>query len=182
MITLETARLRLRPLAEQDREALVAMNADPEVMEHFPSILSPEETDAFCERVRQSWAQHGIGFAAVESRENARFLGFAGLAVVRFETPVQGLTEIGWRFARAQWCHGYATEAARAWMAYGFDALKLDRIVSFTTAPNHRSLAVMRRLGMARRPDLDFEHPALPLDHLLRPHLVFERRADAGEA
>ena len=99
-----------------------------------------------------------------------------GLAVVRFTTmasPLDGAVEVGWRLAREHWGQGYATEAARAWLAHGFGAMDVPEIVAFTAPANARSQAVMRRLGMRHDPARDFEHPALPEGHPLRPHLVY---------
>jgi RimJ/RimL family protein N-acetyltransferase len=87
--------------------------------------------------------------------------------------PIAPCVEIGWRLARSHWGHGYATEAARAWLAHGFETLGLPEIVAFTDPANHRSLAVMRRLGMRPDPSRDFEHPAMPPGHPLRPHRLF---------
>ena len=89
--------------------------------------------------------------------------------------PHEGI-EVGWRLARAAWGHGYATEAARASVAYGFDQAGLDEIVSVTAVVNAPSRAVMERLGMVRDPADDFEHPVLPVDSPLRPHVLYRLR------
>ncbi len=80
---------------------------------------------------------------------------------------------MGWRLSRESWGHGYATEGARAALAYGFGPAGLDEIVSMTTRTNERSQAVMRRLGMTRDPADDFEYPLLPAEHPLRPHVLY---------
>lgn len=177
MQVLETERLRLRPLEDRDRAAFAAMNADPEVMAHFPKRLTRAESDAALERILQRYRDEGYAFAAIESRADGAFIGMAGIARVRFAAPVEGATEIGWRLARACWGQGIATEAARAWLDHGFHALGLDRIVAFTTPANIRSRAVMGRIGMTRAPDLDFEHPHVPQGHPMRPHQVWIREA-----
>jgi RimJ/RimL family protein N-acetyltransferase len=81
--------------------------------------------------------------------------------------------EIGWRLAFDAWGRGYATEAARACLAYGFSECGFRGIVSFATRSNRRSMAVMERIGMARDVDGDFEHPSLPAGHPLRPHVLY---------
>jgi ribosomal-protein-alanine N-acetyltransferase len=172
-----TDRLTLRPLDPRDASAFAAMNADPVVMEFFPEVLGSDESDALLGRVRATWAADGIGFGAVERRADGALIGMCGLSVVHFDVPFVGGTEIGWRFASDAWGQGYATEAARAWLDYGFGALGRREIVAFTVPANLRSQAVMRRIGLTRDPARDFEHPKLPEGHRLRPHVFFARGA-----
>jgi RimJ/RimL family protein N-acetyltransferase len=178
---IETARLTLRSWREADAAPFAALNADPEVMAHFPKPLSRAERDAMLARLIDRWRGDGIAFAAAERRDDWAFIGMVGLARVRFAAPslLEGATEIGWRLARAHWGQGYATEAARGWLAHGFDTLGLDEIISFTVPANLASIAVMRRLGMAHDPVRSFDHPALPEGHPLRRHVVYAlARAD----
>jgi RimJ/RimL family protein N-acetyltransferase len=81
--------------------------------------------------------------------------------------------EVGWRLARDDWGKGYATEAACAVLAFGFDELALGEIVSFTTVFNERSQRVMERIGMTHDPADDFDHPLLAPGHPLRPHVLY---------
>jgi ribosomal-protein-alanine N-acetyltransferase len=81
--------------------------------------------------------------------------------------------EVGWRFAVEAWGHGYATEAARAAVAWGFDVLGLDQIASWTTVGNVKSQAVMQRIGMTHDPADDFDHPRLPAGHPQRHHVLY---------
>ncbi|MCU1474501.1 GNAT family N-acetyltransferase [Amnibacterium sp.] len=171
-----TERLLLRRWREEDREPFAALNADPAVMEHFPATLSRPETDAFVDRLIQHHEQHGWGLWALEVRETGRFIGFTGLAVPRFPAHFTPAVEVGWRLARAAWGHGYASEAARAAVGFGFDELGLDGIVSFTAVGNLRSRAVMERIGMTHDPADDFDHPVLPDGHPLRRHVLYRLR------
>jgi RimJ/RimL family protein N-acetyltransferase len=170
---IETPRLILRGWRDADYEPFAALNADPEVMRHFPSLLSREESDGAANRLRLDIDDHGWGLWAVERKDDGAFMGFTGLQRPRPPHPLQDDVEIGWRLARWSWGHGYASEAARASLDFGFNELGLSRIVSFTIAANERSQAVMRRLGMTRAPELDFEHPAIPEGHPMRPHVVY---------
>jgi ribosomal-protein-alanine N-acetyltransferase len=149
------------------------MNADPEVMEFFPRVLTRGESDGLVERIEAGFERDGFGLWAVEVRETGEFVGFAGLNRVGFEAPFTPAVEVGWRLARAAWGNGYATEAGRAALAFGFERVGLAEIVSFTTVANHRSRAVMERLGMTRDPAEDFEHPSLPSGHPQRPHVLY---------
>lgn len=168
-----TERLLLRPWREEDRDAFAALNADPEVMAHFPAPLSRTESDAMVDRCQAAMAENGWGLWAVELRGTGSFLGFVGLSVPRFEAAFTPCVEVGWRLARAAWGHGYAVEAARAALDTAYRTLGLDAVVSFTTVGNARSRRVMQRLGMHHDPADDFDHPALPPGHRLRRHVLY---------
>lgn len=170
---LRTERLVLRGWRDEDLEPFAALNADPEVMEHFPALMSREESDAFVGRQVDGWAANGLGLWAVERVEGGEFLGFTGLTRPRFDAPFMPAVEIGWRFARHAWGRGYATESARAALTFGFEVVGLDEIVSFTSPANDRSWRVMERLGMTRDPADDFDHPRLPEGHRLRRHMLY---------
>ncbi len=173
---LETQRLLLRGWRPEDRTPFAALNADPEVMRHFPAPLTRRESDALADRIETYMERVGWGLWAMEERATGRFLGFTGLARPNFEAPFMPAVEIGWRLDRAAWGHGFATEAARAAAAFGFDQLELEEIVAFTVAANERSVAVMRRLGMTRDPAGDFDHPLVQSPHLRR-HVLYRLTA-----
>lgn len=177
--TLATERLRLRAWTEDDLAPFAALNADPRVMAHFPKCLDRAESDAMVARIHAHLARHGFGWWAVEVPAVARFIGFVGLSVPSFQAPFTPCVEIGWRLAAEHWGRGYATEAARAALAFGFNDVGLEEIVSFTAPANLPSRAVMERLGMTRNPADDFEHPNLPSGHALRRHVLYRlRRSD----
>ena len=173
MATLCTARLQLRAWREADLEPFAELNADPEVMEHFAAPIGRADSDAFARRVAAGIEERGWGLWAVEVSGGAPFIGFVGLAEPSFAAHFTPAVEVGWRLARAHWGKGYATEAARVALTYGFDELDLHEIVSFTTVANERSRRVMERLGMTHDPADDFEHPALPPGHRVRPHVLY---------
>ncbi|MFF6774245.1 GNAT family N-acetyltransferase [Streptomyces sp. NPDC012637] len=158
---LRTERLLLRPWREDDLEPWAAMNADPEIREHLGELLGRTESDATVALMRAEFAERGFGWWALESLETGEFLGRAGLDRVGDELPYGGV-DVGWRLKRAAWGRGYATEAGRACLGFGFDVLGLEEIVASTTVRNLRSQAVMRRLGMTRDPADDFEDPFAP--------------------
>ena len=174
--TLTTARLLLRHWRAEDLAPFAAMNADPRVMEHFPALLSRAESDAAVERIQASTRQYGFGLWAVEVQGVTPFVGFVGLSVPGFEAHFMPAVEIGWRLAHAHWGHGYAREAARAALAYGFGTIGLTEIVSFTTVANSRSRAVMTAIGMTHDPADDFDHPKLPRDSQLCRHVLYRTR------
>ncbi|MGA8353890.1 MAG: GNAT family N-acetyltransferase [Solirubrobacteraceae bacterium] len=170
---LQTDRLLLRRWREQDLIPFAQLNADPVVMEHFPCTLSAAESSALAKRIEECFAQHGYGLWAVEVPGQAPFIGFVGLWPVRPELPFAPAVEVGWRLAHDFWGHGYATEAAQAAIAFGFQELGLQEIVSYTAEVNTRSRRVMERLGMSQDPTEDFEHPLLSQDSLLRQHVLY---------
>jgi RimJ/RimL family protein N-acetyltransferase len=155
-----------------DLAPFAALNADAEVMRHFPKPLPRAESNAFVARIGDRWREDGIGLAVAERKADGAFVGMVGLSRVRF-APMQGAVEIGWRLARVHWGQGYATEAARGWLGHGFGVMGLKEIIAYTVPANLASQRVMARLGMRRDPGRDFELPALPEGHALRPHLVF---------
>ena len=178
MVELRTERLLLRQWRQTDRPAFAAMNADPEVRRFFTRTLTAEESDASADRIERHIAEHGFGFWAIEAPCVAPFIGFVGLAHVRFEAPFAPAVETGWRLARAHWNRGYATEAARAALAHGFGALGLREIVSFAVPGNVASRRVMEKIGMRQDLDGSFDHPSLEESDPLRRHVLY--RATAG--
>ncbi|MGF1475671.1 MAG: GNAT family N-acetyltransferase [Geminicoccaceae bacterium] len=171
--TLTTARLRLRRWRWSDLEPLAAINADPEVMRYFPSTLNRHETAMMIRRIEAHFIDNGFGLWALDIADGASCIGFVGLSIPRFEAAFTPCVEIGWRLTKAVWGEGYATEAARAALSFGFEARELDEVVAFTVPANHRSRRVMEKLGMKRDPRDDFEHPSLPQAHPLRRHVLY---------
>jgi RimJ/RimL family protein N-acetyltransferase len=175
---LATTRLVLRAWRDDDIEPFAALNQDPEVMEFFASPYSYAESAAFVARTRDHFATYGYGLWAVEIPGVTSFAGFTGLRRPPWRPEV---VEIGWRLARPFWGAGYATEAARAALAYGLETLGLEQIVSFVVPANVRSQAVMTRLGMTRDPDADFDHPMIGEGHPLRRHWLFRLVGKTGQ-
>ena len=171
-IELDTPRLRLRTWRDDDLTAFAEMNADPEVMRHFPACMSREESDALAARIRQHFQDHGFGQWIVERLDDGRFVGVLGLQNLSFAAHFAPAVEIGWRFMPRHWGQGLACEAAQAALTFAFERLLLAEVVAFTVPANLRSQALMLRLGMQRDPHDDFEHPRLPVDHPLRLHVL----------
>ncbi|MCL3997854.1 GNAT family N-acetyltransferase [Streptomyces lavenduligriseus] len=171
MAELRTDRLLLRRWQDSDLEPWAAMNADPEVREHLGGLLTREQSDASVARFQAEFDRRGYGWWAVQSQATGEFIGFAGLDRVDDGMPFTGV-EIGWRLARPAWRRGYATEAARACLAFGFETLELPEILAVTTAANLRSQAVMRRIGMTRDPADDFDDPSVP-EGPPRPNVLY---------
>jgi RimJ/RimL family protein N-acetyltransferase len=169
---LRTPRLLLRGWRTEDRAPFAEMNADPVVREHFPALLSRNESDRFADRIEAEFFTRRFGLWAVEIPGVAPFAGFTGLSVPSFGAGFTPCVEIGWRLAREHWGRGYATEAARAALEFGFVEIGLDEIVAFTVPANTRSVRVMQKLGM--KFSGEFDHPAIAEGHPLRRHVLYK--------
>ena len=177
MTELRTERLILRQWCDSDRETFAELNADTETMRYFLAPLTQEESDAVVDRASAHIDEHGWGWWAVEVAGGAPFIGFVGLAVPKF-APDQ--VEVGWRLHRDHWGKGYATEAGRESLRYGFEELGLDEVVSFTAVANMPSRRVMERIGMTHDPSRDFDHPRVPDGHPLQRHVLYAISRDDG--
>lgn len=171
-VTLQTERLILRQWRPEDVAVFAEMNEDPEVMRYFPGPLTRQQSEGWAQSCQQMLEQQGWGLWAVEVREQSEFIGFVGLHAPVIDLPFNPCVEIGWRLKRSAWGQGYATEAARACLQFGFEHIGLQEIVSFTSIVNTPSSAVMQRLGM-KRDAATFEHPSVPPGHILREHCVY---------
>ena len=146
--TLWTGRLLMRRWQDSDREPFAGLNGDPETMLFFPAPLSRAASDALIDRIESCFDDLGYGLWALEVAATGEFIGFTGLNPMPDDVPGAGGVEVGWRLAKRAWHHGYATEAARAALQFGFETLKLDEIVAFTVPANQSSWTLMERLGM----------------------------------
>jgi RimJ/RimL family protein N-acetyltransferase len=149
---------------------------DPLVMQCFPNTLTGADSNAIANRFEAYIEQRGHGFWAAELLESGQFIGFVGLKVVPFEAHFTPATEVGWRLARLFWNRGYATEAARVALVFGFDTLKLHEMVAFTAVENSRSRRVMEKLGMTHNPADDFDQPKA-IGLAIRPRASHSTRA-----
>jgi RimJ/RimL family protein N-acetyltransferase len=175
---LRTARLLLRRWREADRESFAALNSDPYVMEFFPALLTRADSDHLIDRIGTEFDRYGYGLWALELRTTGELIGFTGLGTPSFQAHFTPAVEVGWRLARSAWGQGYASEAGRAALAFGFEQAGLGEIVSFTSAGNSRSRAVMERIGMTRDPAEDFDHPELTEGDPLRRHVLYRISVD----
>ena len=143
-MTILTPRLHLRPVQHADRDELHRLELDPEVMRHLnggvPTPLEPADPDASPYRMPRGREQD---VWAVIARENGSLAGWVALHV-----DDNGTGELGYRFFRAVWGHGYATEAARALICDAFERVGVERIIARTMAANTRSRRVMEKLAM----------------------------------
>lgn len=174
---LTTARLRLRLWCEDDLEPFAALNADPRVREFFPSLPTYGESAESMRYIHSHFERHGFGLWAVEVIDVVPFIGFIGLSVPSFNAPFMPCVELGYRLAFEHWGQGYATEGARAAIAFGFRNVGLPEIVAMTATANERSRRVMERIGMTHSAADDFDHPNIVAGHSLRRHVLYRLTA-----
>lgn len=170
---IETERLVLRAWREEDADSIAAMGRDAHVMEFIGPLEDSLDARRLVKGQIVNQGLFGHCFWPVERRSDGALLGFCGLNPGPAKTPVDGRIEIGWRLAHHAWGHGYAREAAAASLDWAWRSLPTDEVIAMTVAANTRSWGLMERLGMSRRPDLDFDHPTLPDHDPLRPHIVY---------
>ena len=171
---IETARLILRNWREEDIEPFIRHTNTPAVMRWLGGVKSAQEhRTAFRDRIMR-WQESGFTFWAVERKADGELLGFCGLKIADAEgSPIEGMLEVGWRLREDAWGQGYAKEAAIASLDYAFTRLGADRVVALTFVPNEASWGLMERLGMTRRPELDYDDERFPA---LNPTIVYDIR------
>ncbi len=145
-IVLETGRLLLRHMMPEDLESLYAVWGDPPTMLYYPRPYSRAEVAELIERQRRRYVDDGHGLWAVVLKASGEVIGDCGL--VKQEVEGGSEIEVGYHFRRDQWGQGYATEAARAAVEYGFRELRAARIIALVRPENVPSRRVAERLGM----------------------------------
>lgn len=183
MRIVETKRLILRNWQDEDRNLFYEINRDEKVMEFFPLRRSHAECDILFERNRDMISETGFGFYALTDRSTNEAMGFCGLSPVDLSGILpEGAVEIGWRLATRFWGRGYVTEAASRLIEYARADLRLPDVHAFAVDRNHRSIAVMQRIGMQRLIGQDFDHPKVPETHPhLKRHVLFRTQFDSIE-
>jgi RimJ/RimL family protein N-acetyltransferase len=174
-----TARLILRPWRDADRAPFAAMGRSPAVMQHLGGTVTEAQVDESIARQQRFQADLGHCFWAIERVADGAFLGFCGLKPGTVG-PIDGEIEIGWRLCETAWGQGYAKEAAFASLAWGWANLPAASIYAITVPANTASWGLMERLGMIRRPDMDFGHPQFEPGHPLHAHIGYEARRPQG--
>lgn len=170
---LKTDRLQLRQWTEDDFLPFSKMCGDSAVMAFFPKLLTPNESKEVGKKIQSLIHERGWGFWAVDVSNQHKFIGFVGLHTPKESLPFSPCVEIGWRLSKSYWGNGYATEAAKACLAYAFGTLGLHEVVAFTALANLRSQAVMRKIGM-RDSGQNFMHPDIEEAHPQCEHVLYK--------
>lgn len=170
---METNRLILREWTEDDLDIFANLNADPEVMEFYPKVLTREESDSLGRKLSSEVKTQGWGPWAVELKSTGQFIGVVGLQKTESGLPFSPCVEVAWRLGKKYWGNGYASEAAIASLEYASKVLKLAQVVSFTAVINRRSQAVMRKIGMSTD-GYEFDHPKVAPGNQLCRHILYK--------
>ncbi|WP_300975070.1 GNAT family N-acetyltransferase [Sphingomonas sp. LHG3406-1] len=174
-IVAETERLRLREWDEERWAEFLRVTNTPAVMQWLGGVGDAAQMAAARARLDTYMADHGFTFWAVERRADDAILGFCGLkrANAPGAEPLHGEVEVGWRLREDAWGQGYAKEAAIASLDLAFDRFGAERVIAFTAAGNAPSQGLMKRLGMRRLPEHDFEDTRFPGDAAPNPQVTF---------
>ncbi|MGB0863715.1 MAG: GNAT family N-acetyltransferase [Saprospiraceae bacterium] len=143
-------RLGFRNWVAADIPKMVKINASQEVMQHFPSTATAQQTADFIKRMQIQYTEKGYCYFAVDRLSDGNFIGFIGLSYQTFEADFTPCVDVGWRLDSAYWGNGYATEGARASLKYGFDFLKIKNIKALCPVVNLPSENVMKKIGMQK--------------------------------
>jgi RimJ/RimL family protein N-acetyltransferase len=177
---ITTERLFLRSWREEDVEPFIRHTNTPAVMRWLGGVRDEAQVREMLTAKFNAWqAQRGFTFWAVERRSDGELLGFCGLKIADDPgTRIAGMHEVGWRLREDAWGQGYAKEAATASIDFAFGPCGADQVVALTVAGNEPSWGLMERLGMMRRPELDYEGP----DWAETPVIVYMLSKDQWQA
>lgn len=172
---VRTQRLLLRSFTEVDRPAWARVHGDPAVMATLGPLLDRAGADALLDDHARRWDRDGYGWWCVDL--DGECIGAVGLTTQHWAPPFtladRRFIDVGWRISSRHWGRGYAPEAARAAIRFGFDELRLLEIVAFTAETNTKSRRVMEKLDMVYDSEADFDHPNLAVGDPLRRHVLY---------
>ena len=154
MLPFDTARLHFRPLTEADAAGMFALDSDPAVHRYLGKIggqllTDPAQSQEMIRFIQGQYATNGIGRWAVLLRDTGEFMGWAGLKLV--PGPMNNrhdFHDLSYRFRPRYWGQGYGSEAAQAWLDYGFQVMKLPRICAYADADNAGSRRILEKIGL----------------------------------
>lgn len=172
---MRTGRLLLRAFTDEDRPAWARVHADPAVMATLGPVLDPVGADALLDAHLARWDRDGYGWWCVDL--DGECIGAVGLTTQRWAPPFPladaRFIDVGWRIASPHWGLGYAPEAARAAIRFGFDELRISEVIAFTATTNTSSRRVMEKLDMVYDTEADFDHPNVAVGDPLRRHVLY---------
>lgn len=176
---LETPRLRLRRWLPRDEAPFAAMNADPEAMQYFPALITPEQSRMAIGMFEANFEKHGYSFWAVELKDDHAFVGSIGLEPYDLKLNSGEIrashVAIGWQLVRAYWGQGLAFEATQAVMEDAANRIHLDEVIAVTHESNLRSARLCERLDMQCDRNSPIDDRTRALGHPLRRQLVYRR-------
>lgn len=178
-VIIETERLYLRTWELEDAQSYWSINQDPRVIEFLMGPMTIAAVKQFIAAQNQQQQVKSFCLWATELKTTRELIGFIGLNYIDWQVAFTPVVEVAWRLGSQYWDHGYATEGAKAALAFGFNAIGLEEIVSLTVPMNHRSIRVMQKIGLQHNNADDFHHPKLALNHRLSQHVLYRlKKAD----
>ena len=170
---MQTPRLILRSWMDSDRLPFAEMSEDAGVMEYLRPLATRDASDAWIDFQINHQSSHGFCLWAVKSRSSGIFMGAVGLLRIGFVARFTPAVEVGWRLTRQFWGQGFAVEAARASLQFGFEQIRLTEVVAHASIRNVRSRRVMAKLGMSHDSIEDFDHPSISESDPLRRQVLY---------
>jgi len=167
----ESERLRFRNWVGEDLPKMAAINANEEVMQFFSSAQTKEQTQQFISRMKAQFEAKGFCYFAVETLADNEFIGFIGLSEQTYQADFTPCVDIGWRLSKVHWGKGYATEGAKRVLQYGFEELKLEKVLSIAPVINTASQKVMQKIGMQKVKT--FDHSLLLYNERLKKCVLY---------
>lgn len=175
-IAAQTDRLILREWGDGDEDRFYAVMNTPAVLRHLGGVQDRATWEAAVGRIKGFQRDYGHTFWLLERKDDGQILGFCGLKRVNAQgTSLTGQFEIGWRLRESAWGQGYAKEAAIASLDLAFGKFGAPHVLALTVEQNRESQGLMKRLGMTRRPDMDFDDPRFGPE--LNPTIVYSIEA-----
>ncbi len=171
---IQTERLGLRNWTEADITAMIAISADPQVMEYFPATATAEQTISFGKRMQEMYNLRKYCYFAVEELATQEMIGFIGLCYQDYEASFTPCVDIGWRLKPTVWGKGYATEGAKACLEYAEQTLGLKEVYSVAVQINTPSIKVMKKIGGMAYVET-FVHPKLIDNERLRDCVLYRK-------
>lgn len=150
---------------------MAAINANEEVMQFFSSAQTKEQTQQFISRMKAQFEAKGFCYFAVETLADNEFIGFIGLSEQTYQADFTPCVDIGWRLSKVHWGKGYATEGAKRVLQYGFEELKLEKVLSIAPVINTASQKVMQKIGMQKVKT--FDHSLLLYNERLKKCVLY---------
>lgn len=159
-IHIETERLIIRAINENDVEGIYLLDSDPEVHTYLGNkpIKTRAEAEKTIQFIKKQYAENGIGRWAVVEKKSNTFIGWTGLKWIT--EPINGKSEyydLGYRFIKKYWGKGYATESAIASLDFAFNELKQDTIDAMADMNNIASNKILQKIGMSKIGELEYD-------------------------
>ncbi|MBQ4915871.1 GNAT family N-acetyltransferase [Maribacter sp. MMG018] len=161
----KSERLGFRNWIKNDLTPFAKINADPEVMAHFPKPLTKEETSKLIDRLQQHYLKNGYTYFAAEILNTGELIGFIGCLYQDYKTDFTPAVDIGWRLKKSSWGNGYATEGAKKCLEFAFNDLSIDKVIAVCTLQNSASENVMKKIGMQKVGEFDHPKPKVYPEH-----------------